>query len=97
MIEEMGGTVTKPLAKSGYDLIRPGGNVKHEVGGARMGADPRDSVCNKWSQTWDVKNLFLCDATSFVSNPDKNPTLTIMALAWRCADHIIEESAKGNL
>jgi len=97
MIEAMGGTVTSKLATSGYDLIRPGGNVKHEVGGARMGDNPADSVCNHRSQTWDVKNLFLCDASSFTSNPDKNPTLTIMALSWRCADYIIEESAKGNI
>ena len=97
MIEAMGGTVTGKLATSGYDLIRPGGNVKHEVGGARMGDTPADSVCNHRSQTWEVKNLFLCDASSFVSNPDKNPTITIMALAWRCADYIIAESAKGTL
>ncbi|MDA7640503.1 GMC family oxidoreductase [Opitutaceae bacterium] len=97
MIEEMGGKPTRKLAKSGYEVVRPGGNVKHEVGGARMGGDPVDSVCNRWSQTWDVKNLFLCDAAPFVSNADKNPTLTIMALAWRCADRIIEESSKGNL
>ena len=62
-----------------------------------MGDDPTDSVCNKWSQTWDVQNLYLCDASSFTSNPDKNPTLTIMAMAWRCADRIIAESAKGNV
>lgn len=97
MIEAMGGKPTRELGKTGYDIVRPGGNVKHEVGGARMGEDRTDSVCNKWSQTWDVKNLFLCDASSFVSNPDKNPTLTIMAMAWRCADRIIEQSAKGTL
>ncbi|MBK1879003.1 GMC family oxidoreductase [Pelagicoccus mobilis] len=97
IFDAMGGKATRPLAKSGHDILRPGGNVKHEVGGARMGFTPKDSVCNKWSQTWDVKNLFLCDASTFVSNPDKNPTLTIMALAWRCADYIIEQSAKGNL
>jgi choline dehydrogenase-like flavoprotein len=62
-----------------------------------MGDTPADSVCNHRSQTWEVKNLFLCDASSFVSNPDKNPTITIMALAWRCADYIIAESAKGTL
>ena len=97
MIEEMGGQPTRKLANNGYEVVRPGGNVKHEVGGARMGESPSDSVCNKWNQTWDVKNLFLADAAPFVSNADKNPTLTIMALAWRCADRIIEESAKGNL
>jgi choline dehydrogenase-like flavoprotein len=62
-----------------------------------MGDDPAKSVCNEWNQTWDVDNLFLCDGSPFPSNADKNPTLTIMALAWRAADHIIEEARKGNL
>ena len=97
MIEAMGGTVTKKLSDNALDFLRPGGNVKHEVGGARMGTNQQNSVCNKWSQTWSVKNLFLCDGSSFVSNPDKNPTLTIMAMAWRCGDYIIEESKKGNI
>lgn len=97
IIEGMGGKILGTPAQTGHDVIRAGGNVKHEVGGARMGADPRDSVCNKWNQVWDVKNLFLCDAAPFVSNADKNPTLTIMALAWRCGDYIIEESRKGNI
>jgi len=44
-----------------------------------------------------VKNLFLCDGSPFPSNADKNPTLTIMALAWRAGDHIIEQARKGEL
>lgn len=97
MIETMGGNVRGTPAKTGHDIIRAGGNVKHEVGGARMGESPKDSVCNSRNQTWDVKNLFLCDAAPFASNADKNPTLSIMALSWRCADYIIEESKKGNI
>lgn len=97
LIEAMGGTVRSKKIKTGQEIIEPGGKIIHEVGGALMGADPKKSVCNKWNQTWDVKNLFLCDGTPFPSNADKNPTLTIMALAWRAADHIIEESRKGNL
>jgi len=54
-------------------------------------------VTNQWCQTWDVKNLFLTDGAPFCSNADKNPTLTIMALAWRATDHLIEEMRKGNL
>ncbi|MDA7916184.1 GMC family oxidoreductase [Verrucomicrobia bacterium] len=97
VIEAMGGTVTDNANKVGQDAILPGGKIIHEVGGALMGADPSKSVCNGWNQTWDVKNLFLNDGSPFPSNADKNPTLTIMALAWRTADHIIEESRKGNL
>jgi choline dehydrogenase-like flavoprotein len=92
IIEAMGGVVTSDTTK-----IRPGGKTKHEVGGAMMGNTPAKSVCNKWNQTWDVKNLFVNDGSSFASNADKNPTLTIMALAWRTADYIIEQSKKGNL
>lgn len=97
IIEGMGGKVRGTPAKTGLDIIRAGGNVKHEVGGARMGESRKDSVCNKWSQTWDVDNLFLCDAAPFASNADKNPTLSIMALSWRCADHIIERAKQGNI
>jgi choline dehydrogenase-like flavoprotein len=97
IIETMGGKVRGTPAKTGLDIIRAGGNVKHEVGGARMGESRKDSVCNKWSQTWDVDNLFLCDAAPFASNADKNPTLSIMALSWRCADHIIERAKQGSI
>lgn len=96
LIEAMGGTVrSKP--ETPIEGIDPGGKIIHEVGGALMGDDAKKSVCNGWNQTWDVKNLFLCDASPFPSNADKNPTLTIMALAWRTGDYIIEQAKKGNL
>jgi choline dehydrogenase-like flavoprotein len=97
LIEAMGGRVSSPPAADPLEAIRPGGNVKHEVGGARMGNDPKTSVTNGFGQTWDVKNLFLTDAAPFCSNADKNPTLTIMALAWRASDYLLEELRKGNL
>ncbi len=97
MIEAMGGTALANPKKAGPKSILNGGQVIHEVGGAIMGDDPAKSVCNRWNQTWDIENLFLCDGSPFASNADKNPTLTIMALAWRCADHLIEEARKGNL
>jgi choline dehydrogenase-like flavoprotein len=62
-----------------------------------MGDDPEKSVTNQWCQTWDVPNLFLTDGAPFVGNADKNPTLTIMALAWRSADFFLEQMKKGNL
>jgi choline dehydrogenase-like flavoprotein len=97
LIEAMGGTVRSRKQKDPRQIIEQGGKIIHEVGGALMGADPKKSVCNGWNQTWDVKNLFLCDASSFPSNADKNPTLTIMALAWRAADYILEQARKGDL
>lgn len=97
LVEAMGGKVVSSLAKTAKGAIATGGTMIHEVGGALMGPDAKSSVCNQWSQTWDVKNLLLLDGSPFPSNADKNPTLTIMALAWRAADHLIEEAKKGNL
>ena len=97
MIEAMGGAVSGKRAERPIDALEPGGSIKHEVGGALMGDDPKKSVCNQWAQTWEVKNLFLHDGAPFASNADKNPTLTIMALAWRNSEHILEELQKGNL
>jgi choline dehydrogenase-like flavoprotein len=88
IIEAMGGRVMGEVKTDGAAAISPGGFIIHEVGGAMMGADRKTSVTNQWCQTWDVKNLFLNDGAVFVSNADKNPTLTIMALAWRASDHI---------
>lgn len=62
-----------------------------------MGSDAASSVTNQWSQAWDVKNLFIADGATFASTADKNPTLTIMALAWRMADRLMDELKKGNL
>lgn len=97
LVEAMGGTVRGPRATNAGDNLWKPGSIIHEVGGAIIGDDPKKSVCNAWSQTWDVKNLFLCDAAPFASNADKNPTLTIMALAWCACDRLIEEAKKGNL
>jgi choline dehydrogenase-like flavoprotein len=97
LIEAMGGRVRNQPAADGRDAIEPGGKIIHEVGGTIMGADPRKSVTNQWCQTWDVPNLFVTDGGPFVSNADKNPTLTIMALAWRASDHLLAEMKKGNL
>ena len=73
----------------GTKAIQPGGFIIHEVGGTIMGNSPKNSVVNPAAQTWDVKNLFVADGGVFVSNADKNPTLTIMALAYRNAEQIV--------
>jgi choline dehydrogenase-like flavoprotein len=62
-----------------------------------MGPDPKTSVLNGYCQAHDVKNLFVTDGASLVTNPDKNPTLTIMALSWRASDYLLSEAQKGNL
>jgi choline dehydrogenase-like flavoprotein len=96
-IEAMGGKSHKVPDPDGTKAIQPGGFIIHEVGGTIMGNSPKNSVVNPAAQTWDVKNLFVADGGVFVSNADKNPTLTIMALAWRTADGILDQMRKGNL
>jgi choline dehydrogenase-like flavoprotein len=97
LLEALGGRLSKKPETDVLKSMKPGGSVIHEVGGAIMGADRATSVTNSWSQTWDVKNVFLADGAPFASTADKNPTLTIMALAWRMADHLMDELKKGNL
>jgi choline dehydrogenase-like flavoprotein len=97
IVEAMGGRVMGPVKTNGEEAISPGGFIIHEVGGAIMGADRQSSVTNSWCQTWDVKNLFVTDGAVFASNADKNPTLTIMALAWRAADHIADRMRRKEL
>ncbi|MGH9721549.1 MAG: GMC oxidoreductase, partial [Bryobacteraceae bacterium] len=63
----------------------------------RMGDDPKTSVLNKYCQSHEVKNLFVADAAPFVSNPDKNVTLSIVAFAWRAAEYLAEELRKRNV
>lgn len=73
----------------------PPGYSIHEAGTARMGNDPKTSVLNPYNQCHDVKNLFVADAASFVSSTEKNPTLTILALAMRTADYVDVQMRKG--
>lgn len=73
------------------------GAAIHECGGARMGADPGTSVLNEHNQSWDVPNLFVTDASCFVSNGLVGPTLTIMAMAARACHYIARQYADGAL
>ncbi len=96
LLTAMGGTPER-RNRTGSQMISQGGEIIHELGTIRMGNDPKESVLNKYCQAHDVKNLFVADAAPFVSNPDKNPTLTICALAWRTAEYLAEEMRKGNV
>jgi choline dehydrogenase-like flavoprotein len=71
--------------------------TNHELGGCRMGADPRTSVVNADCRTHDVPNLYVVDGSVFPSASEKNPTHTIMALAARAADHIADQLRKGEV
>lgn len=98
LISEMGGEVFSPMPsrEEGYG-ISTGGEIIHELGTTRMGSDPRTSVLDAHSRTHDVKNLFVADGGPFVTNADKNPTWTILALAWRTADFIADQRKQGAL
>jgi choline dehydrogenase-like flavoprotein len=75
--------------------ISTGGAIIHELGTVRMGSDPKTSALNANCQAHDVKNLFVADAAPFVTNADKNPTLTIMALSWRTSEYLLDQAKKG--
>jgi choline dehydrogenase-like flavoprotein len=79
------------------DRINPPGSIIHEVGTTRMGEDAKTSVLNQYCQAHEVKNLFVVDGGVLVSNPDKNPTLTILALSWRASEYLLDQAKKGNL
>ena len=98
LIAEMGGQVfsNMPTRAQGYN-IAPGGAIIHELGGTRMGNDASTSVVNRHCQAHDCRNLFVADGGPFVSQADKNPTWTILALAWRTADYITEQRKAGAL
>jgi choline dehydrogenase-like flavoprotein len=69
----------------------------HEMGGARMGKDPKQSVLNQFQQSHDIKNLFVMDAAGFPSGACQNPTLTIMAMAVRSTVYLMGELKKRNI
>jgi choline dehydrogenase-like flavoprotein len=98
IIAEMGGTplTEMPTKEQGYG-IEAGGRIIHEAGVTRMGNNPSTSVLNKYCQAHDAKNVFVTDAGPFVSQADKNLTWTILALAMRTSEYIVEQRKSGAL
>jgi choline dehydrogenase-like flavoprotein len=99
IVEAAGGTFLSDATPAG-DLpygLSAGGRIIHELGTARMGNDPKTSVLNSHCQAHDVRNVFVTDAASFVTNPDKNPTLSIMALSWRASEYLLNQARKGEI
>lgn len=98
LIEHLGGTPITPMPtkEENYGILA-GGRIIHEVGVTRMGHSSRTSVLNAYCQAHHVKNVFVADGGPMVSNPNKNPTWTILALAMRTSDYIAEERRKGNI
>jgi choline dehydrogenase-like flavoprotein len=98
IFDAMGATVLgeAPGKDRDYGLAAPG-RIIHEVGTTRMGSDPKTSVVNEHQQLHEAKNVFVVDAGPFVSQADKNPTWTILALSWRTSDYIIDQFKKQNI
>ncbi|MBP3943735.1 GMC family oxidoreductase [Sphingobacteriaceae bacterium WQ 2009] len=78
------------------NIQNPGLDI-HEMGGVRMGRDPKTSVLNEWNQIHDCKNVFVTDGACMISTGTQNPSLTFMALTARAANFAVEELKKGNL
>ena len=98
LIAEMGGQVFSsiPTKEQGYGLST-GGSIIHELGCVQMGNDQSKSVLNANCQAHDCRNLFVADGGPFVTQADKNPTWTILALAWRTSDYITQQRKAGAL
>jgi choline dehydrogenase-like flavoprotein len=73
------------------------GSAIHEHGTCRMGADPKRSALNGFCQMHDVKNVWVTDGAAFTTASEKNPTLTILALAWRATDYLADELRAGRV
>ena len=98
IIHEMGGTPMSPMPTAEQDYgIEPGGRIIHEVGCVRMGHDPKTSALNSNCQAHDCRNLFVTDGGPFVTNPDKNVTWTILALAMRTSEFIANQRKAGSI
>ena len=98
IFDAMGAVVlgNKQGKETQYGLEAPG-RIIHEVGTTRMGNDPKTSVLNKYSQAHECNNLFVVDAGPFVSQADKNPTWTILALSIRTSEYIVDQLNKKNI
>ena len=103
MINDFFGQFTEMFTKAGFKNIkindnhrRPGNDI-HEMGGVRMGKDPKTSLLNKWNQLHQCKNVFVSDGACMTSTSTQNPSLTFMAISARAANYAINEIKKGNL
>jgi choline dehydrogenase-like flavoprotein len=91
------------FAKAGFvnitadDTKSPPGSDIHEMGGVRMGHDPKTSLLNKWNQLHECKNVFVTDGACMTSTGTQNPTLTYMMFTARAANHAVEELRKKNI
>jgi choline dehydrogenase-like flavoprotein len=103
MIKDYMEQMTEMFTNAGFKNIRANdggrnpGNDIHEMGGVRMGKDPKTSMLNEWNQLHACKNVFVTDGASMTSTSTQNPSLTYMALSARAANHAVKELKAKNL
>jgi choline dehydrogenase-like flavoprotein len=102
LFREMRDGVLEVLDTCGTELVTqgaptPGGFASHEVGTVRMGEDAKTSVLNSYCQSHEIPNLFVVDGSCFTTFPEKNPTLTIAAVAVRSARYLAGRVKRGDL
>jgi choline dehydrogenase-like flavoprotein len=103
MVKDYHEQLTEMFTKAGFKDIKttdshqaPGLDI-HEMGGVRMGNDPKTSMLNKWNQLHACKNVFVTDGACMTSTSTQNPSLTYMAFAARAADYAFSQLKKGEL
>jgi len=103
MVKDFTEQITEMFTKAGYTNIKtsdskqaPGLDI-HEMGGCRMGHDPKTSMLNKWNQLHTCKNVFITDGSSMTSTSTQNPSLTYMALTARAVNYAVEQLKKGEI
>jgi choline dehydrogenase-like flavoprotein len=103
MVKDFREQATEMLQKAGctnvetYDTNQSPGLDIHEMGGVRMGKDPKTSLLNEWNQLHQCKNVFVTDGAAMTSTGNQNPSLTFMALTARAVNHAVGEMRKRNL
>ncbi len=103
MVQDMADTAAEMLQAAGAEEVKARAEISapglaiHEVGTARMGSDPKTSVLNTWQQAHEVSNLFVMDGACYPASACQNPTVTLMALAARACDRLVEEYRAGRV
>ncbi len=103
MVKDFIEQMSEMYTKAGFTDLKtsdgkqaPGLDI-HEMGGVRMGKDPKTSLLNEWNQLHACKNVFVTDGACMTSTSTQNPSLTYMALTARAVDYAVKEMKKGNI
>ncbi|RFM27237.1 GMC oxidoreductase [Deminuibacter soli] len=103
MLKDFFEQMTEMYTKAGFTNIKTGDSKQapgldiHEMGGVRMGNDPKTSMLNKWNQLHACKNVFVTDGACMTSTSTQNPSLTYMALTARAVDYAVTQLKKNEL